>query len=286
MIFIQKVCTNRLYANALKMLILIHKSNTNYDLDDAEQIRTKTHSLHFFLRNCETISVGSDTLLQYCAVFNRNVYLQTSPIIDHDARKAAKHKMLTLGWVGDSGNGNKISEPFSHKTSLFKLLFKPLLEINHPLKLILIGIKKQSDIVQIKSYFKDRTNIELEIPTELNWKNDRWLYSDITKFDVGLSPMVNHEFNQAKSAFKAKQYLSCGVPVIASDVGENGEFVKNNFNGIICKNSEEIKAAIHRFIEMDDGEYSVYSANCLENKSEYSMENYCKRLLENHDCSG
>ena len=40
--------------------------------------------------------------------------------------------------------------------------------------------------------------------------------------------MLNHPFNQAKSAFKAKQYLSCGIPVIASDVGENRKFVLNN----------------------------------------------------------
>ena len=37
LIVIQKVCTNRLYAKALKLLIRIHKKNTLYDIDDAEQ---------------------------------------------------------------------------------------------------------------------------------------------------------------------------------------------------------------------------------------------------------
>ena len=283
LIVIQKVCSNRLYANALKVLILIHRKNTLYDIDDAEYLRQKTNTLHFFLRKCESVSVGSRKLFDYCSQFNAKVYIQTSPVAIHQNEKVEKQKKLTFGWVGDSGNGDKRSHPFSHKASLFKLFFIPLSEINHPIKLILIGIKNQFDITEIHSFFKCFPHIEVEIPTNLNWENDNWLYADMLKFDVGISPMLNHPYNQAKSAFKTKQYLSCGIPVIASDVGENKTFVKNNFNGILCDNPEDFKNAIDKFINMDEQEYFRFSKNCMKNAAKYSIDNYCKILMEKHN---
>ncbi len=281
-IVIQKVFTNRVYANVLKFLVLVQKNNTLYDIDDAEYLRESTKALHFFLKKCETVSVGSKTLYEYCSLFNKNVYLQTSPITHHYIRKTKRNEKFTIGWVGDTGNGDNLYHPYSHKRSLFELFFTQLLKINHPLKLILIGVKHPSDVLEIINFFKNSPNIELEIPTDLNWKNDNWLYPVIAGFDVGISPMVNHPFNQAKSAFKAKQYLSCGIPVIASDVGENSKFVRNGINGIICNTPEDFLSAIIRFLNMSEQEYLDFSKNCHKDIENYSMDNYCKNFIEKH----
>lgn len=278
-IIIQKVCTNRLYANALKLLVLLQNRNTLYDIDDAEYIRTKTTSLHFFLKKCESVSVGSRALFDYCLPFNQQVYLQTSPVIKHQNRKLKKEKKLTFGWVGDAGNGDLLSHPFSHKASLFKYFFSALRAIDHPVKIVLIGITNEKDVREIHSYFSNSPHVEIEIPSQLDWENDDWLYKDITKFDIGVSPMTNHPFNQAKSAFKAKQYLSCGVPVIASDVGETRKFVINNYNGVICENQEDFKNAILKFVQMKDSEYKQFSMNCTNNLDRYSIDNYCRKLI-------
>jgi len=253
-----------------------------YDIDDAEYLRTKTKSLHFFLKNCKVILVGSNKLHEYCIKYNPNVLIQTSPVISHNYRKQKKQNTLTIGWVGNTGNGDTLSHPFSHKSSLFKLFFCSITQIKTPIKLILIGIKSTSDILEIKSYFKHSPNIDIEILLNLNWKDDHWLYKDISQFDVGISPMLNHPFNQAKSAFKAKQYLSCGVPVIASNVGENSKFVINNYNGILCKDSEDFVSALNKFIFMKDEEYLEFSKNCLKDTDQYSVDNYCKNLIDNN----
>jgi glycosyltransferase involved in cell wall biosynthesis len=206
--------------------------------------------------------------------------MQTSPVFKHSKRKTTRNKILTIGWVGDSGNGDNLSHPFSHKTSLFKLLFTALSKIDRPFKLILIGIKHPEDIEEIELFFKSHKNIQLEIPINLDWKHDSWVYSEIMKFDIGVSPMIDHPFNEAKSAFKAKQYLSCGVPVIASNVGENSRFVNDNLNGIICHSEEDFKNAINRFYVMTDSEYFKFSTNCLKEIDDYSIDTYCERLIE------
>lgn len=282
LLVIQKICSNRWYANLLKLLVLLRKNATFYDIDDAEYFRQPTSTLHFFLKHCQKIAVGSQALKEYCLVYNPNVYIQTSPVIEHTHSKKEKTTPLHIGWVGDFGNGRSISKDFSHKTSLYQLLFPALLDINFPIKLSLIGIKTPKDIPEIRAYFKEKSNIQLAIPTKLNWKTDEWLYPLITTFDVGVSPMVDHPFNQAKSAFKAKQYLSCGVPVVGSAIGENDKFVQDQNNGLLCREVEDFKLALEKFAQMDKNEYLKFSSNALASYPNYSMTNYCHLLLEQH----
>ncbi len=279
-IVIQKVCSNGFYANMLKLLVLLRPQKSLYDLDDAEYLRQETQSLHFFLKNCKQITVGSRALKKYCLKFNKNVLLLTSPICPHSFHKKNKNKKLHIGWVGDFGNGKPVSKAFSHKKSLQSLLFPELLEIDFPIKLTLFGVKIKADIPKIKAFFKDAPNIEVEIPTDLNWEEDRWLYSEIAKFDIGVSPLVKHPFNEAKSAFKAKQYLSVGVPCIASDVGENHEFILHEKNGFLCKQKGDFSKYIHKIADMDRFQYLKLSHSALNQRNEYSIENYSKNLLE------
>jgi len=281
-IVIQKVCSNRLYANALKLLILVRSKHTQYDIDDAEYLRQKTKTLHFFLKRCKIISVGSHELKNYCMNFNSNVFVLTSPVTDHNIRKMKRNNKPVIGWVGDFGNGNNITKEFSHKANVYKILFPQLKKIDTPLKLTIIGVKNSNDISPILQFFKDKTNIEIEIPTNLKWKDDDWLYQEIIKFDIGVSPMTNHLFNCSKSAFKAKQYLSVGIPTIASNVGENSRFVLHNKNGIICEKSSDFLTAINRIINMNDKDYFKMSENAINHKSAYSMKKYCTDFIEKY----
>ncbi len=282
LLVIQKVCSNRWYANVLKLLVLIRNKDTLYDIDDAEYFRQPTSTLHFFLKHCQQVAVGSQALKEYCLVYNSNVYIQTSPVISHSHSKKERISPLHIGWVGDFGNGRSISKAFSHKTSLYQLLFPALLDLDIPIKLSLIGIKDPKDRPEIEHYFKDKANLQLEIPTELNWETDEWLYPLIATFDVGVSPMVDHPFNQAKSAFKAKQYLSCGVPVVGSSIGENDKFVQHNYNGFLCQEVQDFKLGLEQFAQMSNNEYLKFSTNALSGYSAYSMANYCHLLLKHH----
>ncbi|WMX13483.1 hypothetical protein [Aureispira sp. CCB-E] len=280
LIVIQKICSNRLYANALKLLVLLKNKQTLYDLDDAEYLRQDTKSLHFFLQHCEKIQVGSLALKNYCLQFNPNVYIATSPVYRHTSKKVSKNKKIHIGWVGDVGDGNNISQNFSHKTSLFHILFPQILQIKHPLKLSIIGVKKASDVPQIVRFFEQSKNIELDIPLNLNWEDDAWLYPKICQFDIGLSPLVKHPFNIAKSAFKAKQYLSCGVLTIASNVGENSRYVKHGYNGFIADQPSDFVDFIHQVATMSQAEYRVYLENAFNSYENFSMHNYCLLLLQ------
>lgn len=278
-IVIQKICSNRFYANLLKILVLVRSEHTLYDIDDAEYLRQDTKTLHFFLRHCKLITVGSYALKDYCENYNTNVYINTSPVSEHSFVKKERNKILNVGWVGDFGNGSRISKDFSHKKSMYSILFPQIKLLQIPIELTIIGVKKETDIPEIRSYFEGTPNIKVTIPSDLDWESDDWVYAEIKKFDVGVSPLSDHPFNVSKSAFKAKQYLSVGIPTLASDVGENNKFVKHQENGFLCKNERDFENFISNISAMSDDEYFELSRNAIQGKMDYSIKNYCDSFL-------
>ncbi len=283
LLVIQKICSNRVYANLLKILVLLRPKNTLYDIDDAEYLRQDVKTLHFFLKKCKKISVGSYSLKDYCTNYNEDVFVLTSPVLGHNEKKKERNKIPNIGWVGDLGNGNDISKAFSHKNNMFTILFPQIKRLKIPITLSLIGVKNKSDIPEIIDYFKNNKNIKIIIPTNLDWENDKWVYSEIKKFDIGVSPLTNHLFNVSKSAFKAKQYLSVGIPTLASNVGENDKFVKHNENGYLCENNgQDFENEIIKISEMSDHKYFEFSNNAINGKKDYAMKNYCDLLIETY----
>lgn len=60
-------------------------------------------------------------------------------------------------------------------------------------------------------------------------------YAHVAQFDIGLMPLADNEHSRGKCAYKALQYMSRGVPVIASDVGVNREWIEQSGSGIAVR---------------------------------------------------
>lgn len=279
LIVFQKICSRGPYAFLMRILVRL-KSNTLLDLDDAEYLRKDDRTLKYLIAHSARCTVGSDALLEYCLKLNDDVIKSTSPVIDHQQVKNPSFDApsLHLGWVGDTGNGHPKSMAFSHKRSLYELIFPAITESKVKIKLSLLGVKNPTDIPEMAAYFKDHSLVELCIPSGLKWEDDSWLYTEIATMDFGLSPMVDHPFNQAKSAFKAKQYLSVGVPVIGSAVGENEQFVQHGVNGFICDTKDDFVQAIQEASSMSATQYKAWSKSALASRAQYSLEAYCTTL--------
>ena len=57
--------------------------------------------------------------------------------------------------------------------------------------------------------------------------------------DIGIMPLPNEEWAKGKCAFKALQYLSLGIPCVASPVGVNKNVVLEGQTGFLAKTKND-----------------------------------------------
>jgi glycosyltransferase involved in cell wall biosynthesis len=66
-----------------------------------------------------------------------------------------------------------------------------------------------------------------------NW-SEQTEASDLMTSDIGLAPLPDNPFTRGKCGFKILQYQAAGLPVVASPVGVNGDYVRNGVTGFLA----------------------------------------------------
>ncbi len=266
LIVIQRVRSNFIYSNLLKLLVIVRRKLTVYDLDDADYLEYDPGTIHFFARNCSYISAGSLEIAKYLKKINENVLHVTSPVPDYGIVKRERNLVFTIGWIGGFGWG--------HKDSLYKYLFPALKRLNFDCRLIMIGLSRESDISELNKYFEEYKNVKISIPRGINWKDEIEIQKMITRFDIGVATLLNRPVQLAKSGIKAKQYLNNGIPVICNNLPENNNIVINGFNGFICNSAEEFADKITELKNMNDDLYWEYSKNARKSIENFNHRKY------------
>lgn len=64
-------------------------------------------------------------------------------------------------------------------------------------------------------------------------------YYQSIEFDVGLAPLLENEFARSKSGIKAIEYMSQGIPVVASDCLAYRDVVEHGVTGFLCRTDHE-----------------------------------------------
>jgi glycosyltransferase involved in cell wall biosynthesis len=62
---------------------------------------------------------------------------------------------------------------------------------------------------------------------------------DLVTSDIGLAPLPDDRFTCGKCGFKMLQYAAAALPVIASPVGVNSEYVEDKSNGFLAAGSAD-----------------------------------------------
>ena len=208
-----------------------------FDIDDAVWMGKKNHVPYrsgkqarrfgFFMRFLDGAICGSPVLEQKIVSIAPNVQthlIPTSvpelPLKDH----SDSGRSPVVVWVGMGPNVAQI-EAIEEELSASHAAHPFLLRIvsNHPPK------------------FRSFSSWEF-----LEW-NEQAEYDAITSADLGIMPLVDDGFTRGKCAYKALQYMACGLPVVASDVGVNREWIENTGSGIVV-NSGEWASALTRLL--------------------------------------
>lgn len=272
LIVIQRVHSNFIYSSLLKFLVTIRRSNTVYDLDDADYLYCPTKTIYFFAKKCAHISAGSSAIYKHLSKFNKSIVITSSPTPDIEILKKKKNSKFTIGWIGGFGG--------DHKKGLINLVFPAINNLEIEIRFTILGITKTEDFDFVKKVFLKNTNIEIDIPKNIDWNNEEEMQKRIVDFDIGIATLINTEIQLSKSGIKVKQYLNNGVPVLSTNLPENNPFVIDGSNGYFCSTPSEFEIKIIEFYEMKNETYMTFSRNAKNTSTKFNLDKYYSDLMK------
>lgn len=196
-----------------------------YDLHSNQAVRQLLgHKIDTVMKSAKLVIAGNSYLAeraQFCAGAENVLLLPT--VIDlqrYHVRKAKNNYPFTIGWIG------------SPTTAVFLRPVAPLLRELHTrlgFRVLLVGANK------------DQFHNE---PFEfLPWSEDNEV-KNIQAFDVGIMPLPDTPWAKGKCGYKLIQYMACGVPVIASNIGANKDVVRHGRQGFLTTTLKDWYEAI------------------------------------------
>ncbi len=224
--------------NILDSLILRHYSRKIiYDFDDAimySASKPKYKSFSHFMpfrhtaKMADCILAGNAYLAEHAGRFNKNVYVLPTAlnIKEYDLGKTITDNKIRLVWIGSKATLKYLVE--------LKDVFE---QIGKCYKNVVLRI--------IADDFFELENMEVEkCPWSLETQGQ-----DLVNSDIGIAPLVDNRFSRGKCGFKILQYQAASLPVIASPVGVNRDFVTDLMTGFCSRNRNQWFENIARLVD-------------------------------------
>lgn len=223
-VFLQKKCLNPLDAFWLRR----NADRIIYDFDDAviysdknpdKTSRKRQTSFKRTVKLADMVIAGNAYLADIARAYNQNVKtLATGLDVSSYRQNIAKPSdgKVRLVWIGSKSTIGYLAE------------IKPVLEE--------IGARCNNVVLRIicDSFF-NLHNMNVE---KYRWSMETQV-QDLLACDIGLAPLPENRFTNGKCGFKVLQYAAAGLPVIASPVGVNVEYVRQGENGFLAANHSQ-----------------------------------------------
>jgi glycosyltransferase involved in cell wall biosynthesis len=97
--------------------------------------------------------------------------------------------------------------------------------------------------------------------------------------DIGVMPLEADDWSEGKCGFKLIQYLSLGIPAIASPVGVNKQIIENEVTGFLVNTPAEWKQALHALITDMQLRQRMGTAGCTKIVNAYSIQSQREKFI-------
>jgi len=223
-VLVHKKCFNLLDARCLRR----HSRKIIYDFDDAVMYKAdrpeSEHTSHkrLFERAvglADCVIAGNEYLAQHARQFNSDVHILPTGLAVDDYKSGSARPndgKVRLVWIG------------SKATLKYLEQLSPVLEE--------AGRRFDNLVLRIvcDSFFT-----LVNIPVEQRQWSRQTQAADLATSDIGLAPLPDNRFTRGKCAYKVLQYMAAGLPVIASPVGVNRQYIEESGAGLLAENDEQ-----------------------------------------------
>lgn len=232
----------------------ILKKKVIYDFDDAIWLTDKLNesAIEKLIRYrskvssiCKwsyKISCGNEYLYQYAKQFNSNVIINPTTI---DTKKLHNPELLRSN---TSTEEKKIMPKDSSSVIIGWTGSHSTLKYLENLEAVLYRIESKYEYVSFVVIADSKPDMKLKRLSFVPWNKDTEA-EDLFKLDIGIMPLPDDEWTKGKCGFKALQYMSLGIPTVASPVGVNSLIIINEVNGFIAKSEQDWFNTLSTLIE-------------------------------------
>jgi glycosyltransferase involved in cell wall biosynthesis len=219
----------------------IFRKKIVYDFDDAiwvsqasannsvAKLVKATWKVGFICRWSYEVSVGNKYLYDYASQYSRRVVLNPTCVNTSEVHNKIKDqdnvgKKVVVGWTGS----------FSTLKFLNNIL-NALHELEKKYDFDFLVIADRNPQLPLKNFIFKQWTEESEI-------------DDLLECNIGVMPLHDDEYAKGKCGFKLIQFMSLGIPVVASPVGVNEQIVDIGVNGFLCTSQQEWVDSLEKLI--------------------------------------
>lgn len=204
------------------------------------------------------IAAGNDYLAGFAKQFNTKVTIMPT-CVDmermHKGIKTHTSAKPVVGWTG------------SHSTLPY---------IDYVVETIR-QLQKEMDFTFLVIANK-KPNLDLKDWTFIEWKEASEI-TDLLKMDVGIMPLVEDAWSEGKCGFKIIQYLSLGIPALASPVGVNKAIIEDGINGYLCSVSSDWNNKLAALIQNNALRAQLGTAGRQKIAAQYSTQSQSTNFI-------
>ena len=267
-VFVQKAVMTA-YVRGLDTLLRRKARRLVYDIDDAVHL-APPHPLHgpwnvledraqvmSLMRSADLVLAGNawlaDAARQVCAK------VQLFPtVVDTDryVPATAPPSCYRVGWVGNAST-TVCLQPAAHALVALR---------NAHVCLVGADTDRVPWLRNVDAYEVRRWSLDREV-------------EELQRFSVGIMPQPQAEWMRGKCALKALQYMSCGIPCVASPFGAALDIIRDGENGLFADSTEGWLDAVDRLRD-PELRRRLGEAGRETVVSSYSLKHAAPRLLQ------
>jgi glycosyltransferase involved in cell wall biosynthesis len=226
----------------LERLLARRNPRLVYDTDDATYLRpaftprTPFQRLRRFdkvadvVSSARWVSVATEPIAAWARRLNHHVSVVPMAVdpaeYDRVRHSPGSSERVVLGWAGTAGG-----------LRYLETLAPVLREIAEKYPIVVRVVSGGFNHARLKGVPLDARPWTAETTLE-----------DLRGFDVGLVPLDDTPFEQAKFPFKLLQYLALGVPAVSARVGVACNVIEHGHNGLLAGSPEEWRGALESLV--------------------------------------
>jgi len=200
------------------------------------------------LSDADVVTVTTPVLKDHVQPFNNNIALLPNYFDDllwkfkKPNIKKEKKDPIIIGYMGTESHEEDIN-------CISPVLIKLLNQSSHELEIHFWGAKPPNELLEFVS---------------VKWYSSlTYNYIDFTNFfqkqnaDIFIAPLIDNQFNKAKSPLKYFEYSALGSPIVSSKIDPFSEIITNEYNGYLATNHDEWFKYLALLIENHELRYKI-----------------------------